>query len=269
MYGGLCAGPFLQGCLLFSRLAQSVNLQTRWSFLYNESLITRARNALVDKFMQTDSTHLLFVDADIQFSGTDVMSMLAFSDECPILCGAYPKKEINWQGAHAAAIGGMPADKIKEFAGSFVINLVDYVRSQTIAGMRPVEVWNGGTGFMLIQRSVFEKMKDHVPSYVNGLDNTKRIFEYFATSIEPGTDRLLSEDFHFCYAWRQLGGKVYAAPWLKLGHLGSYLFEGQMVIQEPAKPTEPSSEKVFRLMPRFSPKRQSFKEPEGDALKQG
>jgi len=61
------------------------------------------------------------------------------------------------------------------------------------------------------------------------------ITEFFTTSIEPGTERLLSEDYHFCHVWRtKCGGSVHAAPWVTLAHMGSYLFEGQMTRNEGA-----------------------------------
>jgi hypothetical protein len=100
----------------------------------------------------------------------------------------------------------------------------------------PVEIFNGGTGFMLIKREVFDTLKDHVPSYFNDvldlqgiIGNRDEIHEYFATSIEPGTQRLLSEDYHFCRIWREIGGKVYAAPWCNLAHIGTYAFEGRLI----------------------------------------
>ena len=89
---------------------------------------------------------------------------------------------------------------------------------------------------MLIKREVFEKMKAWVPTYVNdvvdlsgSIKEKEEIYEFFATSIEPGTQRLLSEDYHFCRTWRENGGKIYAAPWMDLGHMGTYLFEGTLL----------------------------------------
>jgi len=80
---------------------------------------------------------------------------------------------------------------------------------------------------------VFTKLAKKVPEYTNDvgdlsgqLKNQAKIKEFFATSIEPETNRLLSEDYHFCRIWRMAGGKVYAAPWAHLGHMGSYIFEG-------------------------------------------
>ena len=55
------------------------------------------------------------------------------------------------------------------------------------------------------------------------------VHEFFATSIEPETNRLLSEDYHFCRVARLNGYKIYAAPWVTLGHFGTYLFEGGLI----------------------------------------
>ena len=46
-----------------------VNAQVgvQFGFLMNESLVTRARNALVWEFLQSDATHLMFIDSDIGF----------------------------------------------------------------------------------------------------------------------------------------------------------------------------------------------------------
>ena len=100
---------------------------------------------------------------------------------------------------------------------------------------QPVEIWNGGTGFMLIKREVFKKLSKTVPSYTNDVNDlsgnlkAEVIKEFFATSIEKETNRLLSEDYHFCNIWREAGGKVWAAPWCYLAHIGSYVFEGQLL----------------------------------------
>ena len=90
----------------------------------------------------------------------------------------------------------------------------------------------GGTGFMLIKREVFETLMPHTPQYTNDLPNLgmgTKIYDFFQTSHCPDSGRLLSEDYHFCVQYRKHGGKVYAAPWCKLGHWGSFLFEGALV----------------------------------------
>jgi hypothetical protein len=152
-----------------------------------------------------------------------------------ILCGIYPKKEINWPMVERAVKSGVPANQLANHTGSLVVNLVGYAGSVTVPRDKPVEIWNGGTGFMLIKRKVFDKLKKVLPSYNNDVtivgakNNVQRITEYFACSIEAGTERLLSEDYYFCMKARENGIKVHAAPWVQLGHFGTYLFEGTLL----------------------------------------
>lgn len=234
MYGGMCAGYYTQSLIQTAPILNQKGYDCMFSFMFNESLITRARNGLAHQFLQTDCTHLLFIDSDIKFNPHDIPAM--FAADVDIIGGIYPKKEINWDTVRDAMDNNVPNDHLKYHTGSFVVNLVDYAGTVTVPIDQPVEIFNAGTGFLLIKREVFEKLAQHVPSYfsdVKDLGNTiqqrDEIKEFFATSIEPETGRLLSEDYHFCYIWRKIGGKVYAAPWVNLGHMGSYIFEGQLL----------------------------------------
>ena len=232
MYGGMCNGFYTQSLLQLNNVLREKNIPSMMSFIFNESLITRARNALAHQFLKTDCTHLFFIDADIRFNAADVLPMLEADKD--IICGIYPKKEINWYGVKNALDAGVDVDSLKHYTGSFVVNLVGYSGSVTVPINEPVEIWNGGTGFMIIKREVFEKLADLVPSYTNDVTDlagnikADEIKEFFATSIEPGTNRLLSEDYHFCRIWREAGGKVHAAPWAHLAHVGTYVFEGAL-----------------------------------------
>jgi hypothetical protein len=233
MYGGQCFGLYNQSLIQLNNLLKTTGNECIISFMMNESLITRARNALTHNFLKTDCTHLMFIDADIRFNPGDIPPMVEANKD--IICGIYPKKEINWQSVKDAVDRGVPVDQLKHHTGSFVVNLVEYSPTVTVPINQPVEIWNGGTGFMLIKREVFEQLADKVPSYINDVTDLSgsikddEIKEYFATSIEEGTRRLLSEDYHFCNIWRKAGGKVWAAPWVQLSHIGTYAFEGQLL----------------------------------------
>lgn len=235
MYGGQCFGTYTQSILNLQSVAQANNWPTTISFMFNESLITRARNALTHNFLKTDCTHLFFIDSDIRFDANQIPPMIKF--DLPIMCGIYPKKEINWPMVRRGIDAGVSDEQLKYWTGSFVVNLVGYSGEVTVPTNQPYEIWQGGTGFMVIKREVFETMAPHVPSYQSDVVDLsgqikpgEEIKEYFATSIEPETQRLLSEDFHFCYTWRKkCAGKVYVAPWVQLAHCGSYFFEGRMI----------------------------------------
>lgn len=234
MYGGMNAGFYTQSALTMSQVFSQHGIGLSFSYMFNESLITRARNALVHQFLKTDNTHLMFIDSDIRFFPEQIPKMLEVDKE--IICGIYPKKEINWETVRRAIENGVPNENLKYHTGSFVVNLVGYAGEVTVPINEPVEIYNGGTGFMLIKREVFEKLGDKVASYTNDvgdlsgtMQQNEQIKEFFDTSIEPETNRLLSEDYHFCREWRMMGGKVWAAPWVQLSHIGTYAFEGRLI----------------------------------------
>ena len=234
MYGGMCAGFYTQSVLTMGQVFAQNGIGLSFSFMFNESLITRARNALAHQFLKSDNTHLMFIDSDIKFFPEHIIPMINADKD--IICGIYPKKEINWETVKRAMDNGVARDDLKFHTGSFVVNLVGYAGEVTVPINEPVEIFNGGTGFMLIKREVLEKMAEKVPSYTNDvgdlsgtMEQAEQIKEFFATSIEPDTNRLLSEDYHFCREWRQMGGKVHAAPWVQLSHVGTYAFEGRLI----------------------------------------
>jgi hypothetical protein len=104
MYGGQCTGVFVQSLLELTGMLSSQNIRLACAFMFNESLITRARNNLADQFLQTDNTHLLFIDADMKFRSIDILNMiLADVDVITAIC---PKKEINWNTVREAALAG-------------------------------------------------------------------------------------------------------------------------------------------------------------------
>jgi len=236
MYGGQCFGYFTQSCLQLSNLCKTKDVDVSFSFLFNESLIQRARNLLAQHFLKSEATHMMFIDADIRFNPEQIFPMLEADKE--IICGIYPKKEINWTTVKMAMDANVPNDQLKFHTGAFVVNLVDYQTEVTVPINEPVEIWNGGTGFMLIKREVFENLVGKVPTYLNNVldmtnkENGETINEFFATSIEDETNILLSEDYYFCKKAREHGMKVWAAPWVQLAHIGTYAFEGQL-IQKP------------------------------------
>jgi hypothetical protein len=233
MYGGLCVGGYTVGLLNSVQEFMRNGMQMYYAHMVNESLITRARNTLAYDFLDTDATHLMFIDADITFNPADIISMVKADKD--IICGLYPKKEMNWKTVAEAVKSGVEYQDLPSYTGSFVVNLVGDAAQATGDVNEPMEIDNGGTGFMLIKRNVFETLKPTVQTYTNDqiliVDKNpvkKIIHEFFATSIDEVSNRLLSEDYHFCKIARQAGFKVYAAPWANLSHSGTYNFSGTL-----------------------------------------
>ena len=228
MYGGMCAGVYVQSLLNLVGLFSSRGHQVSCAFMFNESLITRGRNNMAHQFLKTDNDYLFWIDADIRFRAEDALKML----ECDldIIGGIYPKKEINWEQVRAAAAEGK--ERLQNYTGSFVVNLPYGSTNVVVRQDQPCEVMALGTGFMLVKRRVFEKLAKHVKTFKNDMSAMQpgeEIKAFFNTPIEKESGRFLSEDYDFCVQWRKRGGKVYAAPWCQLGHMGSYLFEGALI----------------------------------------
>lgn len=233
MYGGLCNGSYTLGLLTAVGVFSRYGIGMQYAHMMNESLITRARNSLSKDFLESECTHLMFIDADIGFDPQDIIRMIHADKD--IICGVYPKKEINWIEVAKAVNAGVPPQELHKHTGAFVVNLVndDVVMEGDI--YTPMEIANGGTGFMLIKREVFEGLIGKVPVYYNdvfaAVDEERKpqpINEFFATSITEKGTRLLSEDYHFCKIAREAGYKVWAAPWAQLSHTGTYIFNGQL-----------------------------------------
>lgn len=238
-YGGMMAG-YTASCLNDLVKDATVNgLQIYPFFLFNESLITRARNYIVDEFLRSDCTHLLFIDSDIVFRPIDVweMAQVALESDKDIVCGAYPKKNIAWEKVKRAVDKGI-ADKGKNhpdvltnYTGDFVFSLE---REGEYPMDKPFEVKESGTGFMLIRRDVFEKIAEANPdnSYIpdhprtKDFDGSREITAFF---LDPLVNkRHLSEDYYFCMKAKELGLKVWLCPWIRLHHVGTYVFVGNL-----------------------------------------
>jgi hypothetical protein len=118
MYGGMCTGHYLNGILSLTARMRQVNVPVYYGYMMNESLITRARNELARIFIEKGQDYLMFIDADIQFTGQDVATLMAADKD--IICGIYPKKEVDWDRVNQAAKDG--EENLQDFAGAYVMN---------------------------------------------------------------------------------------------------------------------------------------------------
>jgi hypothetical protein len=249
MYGGMNHGMYMKSCLDLQSICSQYGIEVRFSFIFNESLITRARNYLVDEFLRAEGfTHLLFIDADIHFDPRDVVACLALDKD--VVGGPYPKKSIKW-GAIKEAVKKHPeiaTTELEKLAGDFVFNPVPGTEKFSVA--EPVEVLEIGTGFMMVKREVFAKFKEAYPEFSYrpdhvgqaNFDGQRYIHAYFDTVIDRkrkvmvngeerefgGSDRYLSEDYMFCQWWRNIGGQIWLCPWMKTHHIGTYALTGDM-----------------------------------------
>lgn len=231
MYGGMCCGLYAQSLIKTINLLTAKGHDVSCHFMFNESLITRARNNLTHQFLQSEATHLMWIDSDIKWEPDHLALML--DTDVDVIGGIYPKKEINWDSVRNAVKNGV--NNLANHTGTFVVNLPNDIPRMVVEKDKPAEVANLGTGFMLIKRKVFEDMKAYTPTYQS--DTSKMdgqiVYAFFQDTICPDSNRWLSEDYFFCKQWRDHGGRVYAAPWADLAHIGTYTFDGKLVEAPP------------------------------------
>jgi hypothetical protein len=244
MYGGQCNGMYARAMCDLTAACLKYGIEMKSYFLFNESLITRARNYCVDEFLRSGYTHLLFIDSDIGFNPQDVLALLALqTDESPydIIGGAYPKKCITWEKIKQAVDRGVADENpnvLEDFVGDFVFNpVIDPGQtSKSIRLDEPAEVLEIGTGFMMIRRTTFENYAKGIPNIMYKpdhvrtaeFDGSRRIGMYFQAEVDPASERYLSEDYLFCQNSRKIGMKVWLCPWMHLQHAGFYTFGGKL-----------------------------------------
>jgi len=196
MYGGQCAGMFCRSTNDLAAMSTHYGIEVRFYYLFNESLITRARNYCVDEFIRSDCTHMIFIDSDIGFNAQDVFNMLAMQSEdseYDILCGPYPKKCIAWEKIKVAVDKGMAdqdPNNLGRFVGDYVFNPAG--GKNQILLTEPAEILEGGTGFMMIRKSSLLKMQEkytelmYRPDHVRtaAFDGSREIMAFFDALID-------------------------------------------------------------------------------------
>ena len=206
-YGGMLTESTFMSYIKWSNVCRQLGIDWTMETMTNESLISRARNTLTAKFLHNkDSTHLMFIDADIGWEPWHLLVMLNAQKD--VIGGLYPMKSlpVKW------CVNGFDGAEVSE--------------DGTLQ-----EVSKTGTGFMLIKREVFEKLNSHpaVKPFINDIGLPPELNPYMKTYFDTAVreNRYYSEDWTFCENWRDLGGKVWIDKRVLLKHTGTYVFDFQ------------------------------------------
>lgn len=182
--------------------AARLGIKVYLSDLSNCSIITMARNALVNEFLKTDATELLFIDSDVVVNPDAILRLMAQSGDKDVTAGAYPRRA-----------------KDKKFFTDVYYNSTGDVEFENSL-MRVERV---GTGFMLVQRHVIETLIKNHPEWT--YENTmtgEQMSAVFDFKIVDG--KYVGEDYLFCDRVRAEGFKVYIDVEISLPHIGSETF---------------------------------------------
>lgn len=225
---------YLLSLLNFQHVAMNVGMPLQIYLSQGESLVTRARNnAVADFLANKEWTHLFWIDSDIGFDIDSAFRLLLSDYE--VAAGVYPLKKENWPAE------GLPVNMTEM---DFINNYQMFTANASVPKNKRkkeinlvvnedgfMEMSEAPTGFMVIKRSIFEKIMKKYPElqYVSdshGVENNGLHYRFFDVMVHPESKRYLSEDYGFCYLWEKMGGKIYLDARSNLTHQGYKMYRG-------------------------------------------
>jgi len=241
MYAG-----YTESLLKTMFLCKDLNIPATIHFCRNDSLVSRARNNLIAKAMSIpNSTHFLFIDADITWDPYDIIKLL-MADK-PIVGGIYPIKNYQWEKIveNPNMIRDLMERKKKSQLDKLLTNdeylKMNMVRYNINHSSNMLAIQNNltkvkhlATGFMMIKRSVIETMARAFPQtkyvddvcFLSGKENDYA-YALFDCGVEEG--HYFSEDWLFCHRWSKMGGSIFADVSINLDHTGIETYRGSFI----------------------------------------
>ena len=175
-----------------------ISVSMQWGS--ESALIDLCRSRLVKVFLEkTKCQKLFFIDSDIIFKPDDVKRLLYHSMKYPVVGAVYPRRKD-------------PA--------AFYLKAKAMQLETNEDGL--IEVLGFGAGFVVIDRSVFEKMAPFVAEVDTDREtNLKMFFDIRILGREYH-----GEDISFYRRWtEECGGSIFIDPTINLKHIGSREFD--------------------------------------------
>jgi len=226
-----CSIHYTQALIELQKLCFSKNIPITFQ-LMKSSLVTQGRNLCVASFLESNLTHMLFIDSDIYFHAESIIRMIEKDKD--ILSIPYPLKSIMWDKAFERIKAGQikTMKDLKKAFNTYPMKLHNNNNVDIVDGV--MEVTHSPTGCMLIKRSVFDKMIKAYPdkgivqkTVINGEYVDKpNMWNFFDCIHDPVTKTYLGEDFSFCKLWTDIGGKCHAYIMDPIVHIGEHSYEG-------------------------------------------
>ncbi len=212
-----------------SNLLNHHNIKFTIDFIGNESLIPRARNNSLARFIKSDFTHLLFIDSDIEFPCEAVLDLLKSKKD--VSCCAYPRKSYNFKRLIYSMQNETDSTESLESRGlDFTYNAIYDDNGNIITEGNYIKVKHASTGFMMIKRDILEKLyKKHTELTIITDDHSKEddtIVGLFCCMIK--NNQYLSEDYSFCERVIGEGGNIWINNKYNLNHIGKYKFKSDI-----------------------------------------
>lgn len=201
-YDGKVLTDYAQSLAESFRDAALVGVKTTACVMGNGAFIDLARNIFARIFLETDCTHLFYIDADLKWESRAFLTLLTSGQ--PVCAGAYPKRQTPEE---------YPMRFVAGEGGKGLTMRGDWIMCDRVA-----------TGFLCIERSVVEKMAERSPKIIDKNPHcpqppTPRLF--YTYMDDQG--RFVGEDF----AWSkdycdQFGDYIWCYPDFTFTHNKDY-----------------------------------------------
>ena len=244
-YGGNVSMSYTISILNLLIKLNEKNINFVIDFLGNESLIVRARNKALAKFINSNFTHILFIDSDIEFPAEAVIDLLEFDKD--ITGCVYPRKGINFKRL-LFSLQNEPNSKesIESRGLDFCFNNLND-NENIIKEGNFIRVKETSTGFMMVKKDIVLKMIEknkYLQVIDDSMDSNMNNSYYALFNCIIDTDkRFLSEDYSFCKRASESGGEIWINTKHDLSHLGTYSFKSNISNRENL--TRSINEKIF------------------------
>jgi hypothetical protein len=225
-----CSIHYTQALLEFQIACMQRNILVSF-LLLKSSLVTQGRNLCVANFLNEKYSHLLFIDADIDFNSKTIFKMLELDKE--VIAVPYPMKTLNWDRIYQLKENIKDSKELSQTGFTYPIKVHD--RENIKVKDDVMEVTHAPTGCMLIKRQVFDKMIEKYPelrisqpTIMNGEAKDKEnLWNFFDTYHDLENKKYYGEDFGFCKKWTDIGGKCYCYIGDYITHIGEYQYSGR------------------------------------------
>ncbi len=222
-HDGNCAMGYALGLCDMAVYMASHNVYFEMARVVGSSLIPHARNSLVDMFLKSRCQKLLFVDSDQGFNKDAALHL--FQSNKRIIAGITPHKRfpINFN------FEPLPDDQkfFKSLSNKGPEEFTEYANKKADP-KGEIEVNRVGTGFVMIDRSVFDLMAPLVADYApfdDKADITHKEFFRMGAVVGSTCNKFRGEDWLFCELAKQLKIPLYISVNAMVSHLGTYNFE--------------------------------------------
>lgn len=228
-----CSIHYTQSLLDLQKWAMKEKVRISFQIM-KSSLVTQGRNMCVSAFLNSDHTHLLFIDSDIAFNPLSPYRLIAADKD--IISVPYPLKDMNWDKAfHLIKEGKIKSAKDLKAKGFYRYPMKVPDNNAIKIKDNVIEVTHSPTGFMMIKREVFTKMIKAYPDLVINQDQVingknerlQNMYNFFDTMFIPEKGHYLGEDFAFCKRWKDIGGKCHAWIMDHITHIGEHQYHGR------------------------------------------